>query len=314
MPEARQIRLGIRDSIDELWRRQWLVASAAQLKRRGLKKDAIGRAVAAGRLYVVHRGIYSAIPADLLSIEGRMAAAILLGGDGAKLCCGTALWWLNLTKRRPPKIHVAVKSDRRPAEGIEWHRLSLNANDVTHHRGFPITTPQRTLLDEAATLPHRELLQAMAEAEYHYDVEAAQLTTQQGHPGAAKLQQAIAQHTPQLAATRSELEQAFVLLLRKNGLKLPHINHRSGRATVDAIYEQERIAVELDGVRGHKHERRILRDHRRDLHRRKDGYHPLRYHYTQITQEPDLVVADLIRAGVPRASSGRERAVRRSAA
>jgi very-short-patch-repair endonuclease len=121
-------------------------------------------------------------------------------------------------------------------------------------------------------------------------------------------------HTPQLANTRSELEQAFVLLLRRESLKQPLINHPKGKSTVDAIYEQERIAIELDGVRGHKHERRILRDHRRDLHRREDGYTPLRYHFTLIKNDQALVVADLLRAGVPRAAGSRQRRLPRSAA
>jgi very-short-patch-repair endonuclease len=315
MPEARQSSRGIRDSIDELWRRQWLVASAAQLKRRGMTKDAIGRAVAAGRLCRVHRGIYSAIPADLLSVEGRMAAAILLGGRGAVLCEATATWWLSLTKRRPPKIHVATRYARRPAEGIEWHRLSLRASDVMRHRGFPTTTPQRALLDLAATkAPDSDLLRAMAEAEFHHGIGAAQLATQQGHPGSARLRCAIERHTPQLANTRSELEQAFVLLLRRRGLKQPLINHPVNRSTVDAIYDEERIAIELDGVRGHSGQRRILRDHRRDLHRRNDGFLPLRYHYTQITNDEELVVGDLRRAGVPDAARGGARRLPRSAA
>ncbi len=267
--------------------------------------------VASKRLFLVHRGIYSLIPADLLSVEGRMAAAILLGGDGAVLCGETALWWLGLTKRRPMKIDVAVRNDRREADGIEWHRPSLNANDVTHHRGFPVTTVERTLRDVADTLTESQLLKAMAEAEYHHGVGAEALRPRQGQPGAAALGQAIQRHTPELAATRSELEQAFVLLLRRNDLALPLINHRKGVATIDAVYEKERIAIELDGVRGHSGERRILRDHRRDLHRRKDGYLPLRYHYTQITQEPQLVIADLLHAGVPQRGRG---AMSRSAA
>lgn len=271
--------------------------------------------MAAGRLFFVHRTTYSAIPRDLLSVEGLMAAAILLGGKGAVLCGPTAAWWLGLTKKRPSKIHVATTHARRPAEGVQWHRLSLSADERMHHRGFPTTTPRRALLDiAAAKTPRTELLRALAEAEYHFDIEAIDLTTQQGHPGSAKLRAAAKHHTPQLANTRSELEEAFVLLLRRESLKQPLINHPHGKSTVDAIYETERIAVELDGVRGHKHERRILRDHRRDLHRRKDGYLPLRYHFTQITQEPDLVVADLLHAGVPRAARSGASAVPRSAA
>jgi len=164
---------------------------------------------------------------------------------------------------------------------------------------FSTTAPARTLLDLAMHTPLAGLQQALAEAEYHFDVQADDVATRQGHPGSAKLQRAIARHIPALAQTRSALERAFVRLLEKHGLKMPAINHPQGRATVDALYHDERVAIELDGVKGHRGQRRILRDHRRDLHRRADGYLPLRYHYTQISRDQDLVIADLIRAGIP---------------
>jgi len=265
-----------------------------------MTSQTIARAVADERLFVVHRRIYSAIPPDLLSIEGKIAAALLLGGPRAALCHQSAAWWLKLQTEQPELIHVATPCARRPADGIRWHRLTLPAGDVIKHRKFRTTAPARTLLDLAVHTPLSDLQQALAEAEYHFDLQADEIATRQGHPGSAKLQRAIARHIPALAKTRSALERAFVRLLEKHGLKIPEINHPQGRATVDAIYHDERVAIELDGVKGHRGERRILRDHRRDLHRRADGYQPLRYHYTQITREPDLVIADLIRAGIPR--------------
>jgi very-short-patch-repair endonuclease len=299
--EARQIWSGDRTQLDTLWQRQWLVASAQQLNRRGLTSQTIARAVATKRLFAVHRGIYSAVPPELLTIKGRMAAAILLGGRGAALCDESAAWWLALQKEQRAVIHVAVRGARPSTKGVRWHRPALLSGDLTKYRRFPTTTPARTLLDLAVHATLYDLQQALAEAEYHFDLQADEIATRQGHPGSAKLQQAIARHIPALARTRSALERAFVRLLEKHRLKIPEINHPMGLATVDAIYHDERVAIELDGVKGHRGERRILRDHRRDLHRRADGYLPLRYHYSQITGEQDLVVADLIRAGIPHA-------------
>jgi hypothetical protein len=46
----------------------------------------------------------------------------------------------------------------------------------------------------------------------------------------------------------------------------------------------------------------VLRDHRRDLHRRADGLLPIRYHFTQLLDPADrvLIEAELERFGVPR--------------
>ena len=52
-------------------------------------------------------------------------------------------------------------------------------------------------------------------------------------------------------------------------------------------------------MKGHRGERRILRDHRRDLHRRHDGFTVLRYHYAQLTEDADLIEDELRRHGVP---------------
>lgn len=267
-----------------------------------MSSSAISRAVASGRLFVVHRNVYSWVPPDLLSREGRMAAAVLLGGPGAALCKRTAAMHLGLMRGPwPVVIDVAVRARRAPIAAVRWHPLMLRPGDVIRHRRFSVTSPARTALDLATTEPLDDLLLVMAEAEYRFDVDAEAIAAgaRQGHAGSAALRAAAARHTPQLAQTRSELELAFVRLLDAHALKLPQVNHPVGRSTVDAVYTEERVAVELDGVRGHRGERRILRDHRRDLHRRADGFLPLRYHFTQVTAEAGAVADDLRRAGIP---------------
>lgn len=165
-----------------------------------------------------------------------------------------------------------------------------------------MTSPQRTVLDLAATESLWTVRGALAELEYGFGIEPGDLlgTIRRGHPGSGRLREAIASHVPELARTRSELERAFLKFLAEYGFPIPEFNCRMGPATVDAAFRDHRVVVELDGVKGHSGERRVLRDHRRDLHRRADGFVPLRYHYAQIVGEPELVAEDLERAGLPR--------------
>ena len=273
-----------------------------QLRRRGVAKASIARALRAGRLHEVHPGVYSIVPPSLMPFTSWHAAAILAGGAGSCLCAQSAGWWARVLPRRPPVIHVAVRNDHRPLDGIQWHRLKLADGERGHLRGMPITAPHRIPLDLAAGMSLWELKGVLAELEFRHGIGPERLTLRRGYPGAGKLRRAIAEHTPELAQTREGLERAFLRFLTRCGFALPRFNYPVGKSTVDAIYEQQRIVIELDGVAGHSGERRILRDHRRDLHRRADGLIPLRYHYAQLVNVADqqLIEVELDRLGIPR--------------
>lgn len=262
-----------------------------------MSSSAIGRAVASGRLHVVHDGVYSLMPTELLQPQGWLAAAILAGGPGARLYGHSAAHWAKLADR-PPKIHVAVRHRRAEIPGIVWHR---DAHLDVHfkYRRLPITAPHLIPSEVARDLGLWELKAVLAELEYHHDIGPSSVTVVRGRAGAARLRRAIRDHTPELAATRSHLERAFVVFLTERGFALPVFNHPVGLSTVDAVYEELRIAIELDGVQGHSGDRRLLRDHRRDLRRRHEGFTALRYAFAQLRgPDADLIAAELSRLGV----------------
>ena len=300
--------------------RQFGLAKWRQMRERGVSEGAIRRWTVARRLHLIHPGVYSVVPPSLMTAEAWHGAAILAGGDGACLCCGSAAWWAGLVKEAPPKIHVAVAWDLEEREGIAWHRIALREGERVLHRRLPMTAPVRIPLDVAGQSTLWELKGILAELEFHHGVGPAEVATtlRRGYAGSAKLRRALAEHTPALALTRSELEKLFARFLSDRGFALPAFNAAVGRSTVDAVYRAQGVVIELDGVRGHSGERRVLRDHRRDLHRRADGLLPIRYHFTQLVDPADqqLVEAELERLGIPReprwATAGRRE--RRSAA
>jgi very-short-patch-repair endonuclease len=275
-----------------------------QLRRKGVAKATISRALDAGRLYSIHPGVYSIVPPSLMTIEAWQGAAILAGGDGACLCCESAGWWASLLKDRPRDIHVAVGCDLNSVPGVVWHRLSMREGERVFLRGLPLTPPARIPLDVAARLSLWELKGVLAELEFHHEIGPDEVATtlRRGYPGSAKLRRAIAEHTPELAATASELERVCVRFLQDRGFVLPSFNAAVGASTVDAVFRAERVLLELDGVKGHSGERRVARDHRRDIYRRADGLQVLRYHYSQFVDpvHQDLIEAELDRLGIPR--------------
>lgn len=62
---------------------------------------------------------------------------------------------------------------------------------------------------------------------------------------------------------------------------------------VDALWPAERVIVELDGGAADGSPIAIERDRRRELRLRALGFVVLRYAWGQVTEQPELVAADL---------------------
>jgi very-short-patch-repair endonuclease len=94
---------------------------------------------------------------------------------------------------------------------------------------------------------------------------------------------------------KSHLERRFRRLLIRRGIELPLRNQPVGPWTVDCLWPDRRVAVELDG-RQHERPRQADSDDDRDLWLRRHGYLTRRYGKRQIEDRPDDVIADLLAA------------------
>jgi very-short-patch-repair endonuclease len=160
-----------------------------------------------------------------------------------------------------------------------------------------VTGVPRTLLDLASVLSARQLRRALAEADYRGLLDPAEVESVlgRGRPGSRSLKVALANHLPSLAETLSELEERFLELCERGQLRTPEVNARVGRMRVDALWREERIAVELDGTAAHRGWAAIRRDRRRELALRAAGFQVVRYSWDQVAKSPDEVVLDLRR-------------------
>ena len=93
----------------------------------------------------------------------------------------------------------------------------------------------------------------------------------------------------------SRLERRFRDLLIGHGIELPERNQRVGPWTVDCLWRERRVVVELDG-RQHERPHQTDRDDDRDLWLRRHRYTVRRYGQRQIEQRPNEVIADLLHA------------------
>src|SRR5215211_498232 len=141
------------------------VVDRGQLLRIGVSRRAIDRRIQAGRLHVIHRGVY-AVGHRHLSREARYLAAVLFAGDGAVLSHRSAADRWELRASKEPKIDVTVATDRRGDSTVTIHRNALDRIETTTRNGIQVTKPLRTLLDLATVADAKDLERAIRQAVY----------------------------------------------------------------------------------------------------------------------------------------------------
>jgi predicted transcriptional regulator of viral defense system len=235
-------------ALAELAGRQHGIVSTPQLFELGYSRAAVSRGVAAGRLHPIHKCAY-ALGHAALSRQGICFAAILAAGDGALLSHRSAAWLWGLTARWQPVVEVTAASPRHTRSKIRLHSAkALTLDDVSLFDGIPTTAVPRTLLDFAAVDPWY-LGPALNNAKRLglLDLIAidALVKRSRGFRGVARLREALLLHRPR-AFTRSGLEQQFLRLVQSAGLPRPSMNLFIEGYELDAYWEAERFAVELD--------------------------------------------------------------------
>jgi very-short-patch-repair endonuclease len=275
-------------------RAQQGIVARAQLVTAGVGSSAIHRALRSARLHRRHRGVLSTLAPELLGEDALLIAALLAAGDGAVLSHGTAAWRWHIIPAPPARIELTVPRTRTPPRGITLFQGQLRPEDLTLNTRFPSTSVPRTLLDLATRYDQPALLRALAEAEFHHNTRPTdiQATLRRGHPGSANLRAALNHHTPGHGETKSQLERRFRTLLIDRGIELPLRNEPLGPWTIDCLWPDRRVAVELDG-RQHERPNQADSDDDRDLWLRRNRYVARRYGARQIRSRQDDVIADL---------------------
>jgi Protein of unknown function (DUF559) len=212
---------------------------------------------------------------------------------GAMLSHGTAARWRGLHDNRPSVDHISTPRRCGSLCGTIVHaRRDLKR---IWHNNLPLTTVAQTLLDFAVIASTERVRFVLAGADYHGLLDLDEIEEVLGHrrPGSATLRAALGRHQPRLALTRSELERKFIALCETHGIPLPEVNAHVEGWMVDAVWREQRVVVELDGVRAHRTAAQLERDHQRDLTLRAAGFTVVRYTYRQITEQAQLVAVEL---------------------
>ena len=148
-------------------KRQRGLVSIEQLAACGLDKDAVRRAVLAGRLHRLHPGVY-AVGHTALSRDARWLAAVLACGPGAVLSHRNAAALHGLRPCSRPRIDVTTprRSREGPGGPVDLHRTRrLEPHEVTRREAIAVTNVDRTIVDLADLLNTDALERVLHRAE-----------------------------------------------------------------------------------------------------------------------------------------------------
>ena len=270
------------------------VVSREQLNRLGVPHGAIDHRVRAGRLIVVHRGVY-AVGHEAIGDLGRAQAGLLAAGPAAVLSHATAAALWRLVGTMGSVIEVTVTGTaRRSRPGLVIHE-TLRPPETRMLDSLPVTAPSRTLADLAATRRRMELEPLLAEA------------LVRGLVSERELEQAGLVEPARAAPTRTELERKFLAAVRDAGLPRPRVNHVIPPYECDFVWPDQRVIVETDGWASHGNRFAFERDKARDADLVARGWIVLRFTWRQIVDSPLLVVARVAQTLALRGASTSER-------
>jgi predicted transcriptional regulator of viral defense system/very-short-patch-repair endonuclease len=288
-------------AIAELAARQHGVVARWQLAALGVTPSLIEARIGAQHLIRLHRAVY-AVGHRQLRIEGHWLAAVLACGPGAVLSHREAAALHGLRPSNRSRIDVTTpRRIRRARPGIELHHsATVDARDVTTVEGIPVTVVARTLVDLASVVSSDHVAKALREAEHLRIADIAAIERAMGRTrhrpgrGHATLRGVLEQHRrlgTQL--TRSALEDAFLALCETHELPRPRTNVWIGAHEVDALWTDERVAVELDGWARHRGRRAFQHDRQKGNAVTRMGYRLLRFTHDDVVRRPAATAAEI---------------------
>ena len=279
--------------------RQHGVVSRSQLVGLGLARGAIARRLEHGRLHPLHRGVY-AVGHRVLSQRGIWMAATLVA-EHAVLSHRSAAALHRIHQSDRGLIDITVPQALRARPRLDIHQARLPPDEITTKYGIRVTTPARTLLDLAAVLDPTWLERAATEAEIRRLASPTSLEALVGRyprrEGTKAMKELLAANRIGTAVTKRELELRFLAFLDTRRLPRPRINAvvdiPPKPLTVDCLWPDRGVIVELDGFETHGTRRAYEADRARDRALVTAGYRVIRITWRHLTKDAETIERQL---------------------
>jgi hypothetical protein len=183
---------------------------------------------------------------------------------------------------------------------VVFRRVSLEPKEIVLRRGFPATSPLRTVADLAWRLPLFDAVAAVDMALHRrlltLDDLGSRAIDQHGKKGVRRLRRVLDLAHP---AAESAMETRLRLVLHFGGVPAPEVqtdlfgDRGEFIARADLYFPIRRLVVEFDGS---THKTSLVEDNRRQNRLIGAGYRILRFTSADLMGSPDSVVNQVRRS------------------
>ncbi len=268
------------------------VVTRDQLLTEGVTEEGLKTLRRRSHLFERHRGVY--LTTDRPSHRTLAYAAVRHCGDDALVSHLSAalLWDLVDDVEGWPFVTVPAHRMTHKADGI---RVKRTRRPVARWERdlIPVTTLHRTIDDVARLTTHPSLKAILGRAERKRALELDALYAEATSP---KLRELLKTYVAGRGLTDSELEALFFDIVAQTSLSAPQKQRRKAGGRVDFVWPELRLIVEVDGWDSHRGRVAFADDRRRDREHWREGFHTLRYTWSDVTLTPEEIVADLLLA------------------
>ncbi len=242
----------------------------AQLVAAEISPSTVRRMAANGTLHRLHAGVYAVGHRGVPPLGDEFAALLAIGLPIALSHCSSGFVW-EMWPAAPPAVEVLVLGDRAKSRvGIRVHRTrSLAPVDLRWRYGLPLTSPERTLLDLADHHEPRTVERAFDEAMARRLISRTKvLALLERCPGriGGPLLAALADPARAPGVTREAAEERLLMMIRAAELPDPERNVPIGPYTVDMLWREAGVVVEVDSFTWHSGPAAFKRDRRKDAY------------------------------------------------
>jgi very-short-patch-repair endonuclease len=274
-----------------------------QLLEAGFTRSAILNRIRRGQLlrHRLYRGVYAVgRPATEPFAEETAAVLYFCGRAIPSHRSGMALWGLIDAVPVEPTLTI-VGFDARSRAGLMLHRVpDLDRRDLRLHRGLPVTSPARTLLDFASEASDHELEEGLARAQRRSLVRASQIReAAERAPGRKGVKRLLALLEPDRTGvrfTRSRAERELLALIRAAQLPSPIVNEPVLGYVADFLWPEQKLIIEFDSHEFHADRVAFDGDRRRDQRLIAAGWVVIRVTWEHLIHEPYALVARIAQA------------------
>lgn len=312
-PDAAATRIAARQRGLITWRQATVVA--------GMTERQIEGRVRSGRWRKVQRGVYVVSGAQSSYLQSLLAAQLAARSEKVvekrkkiyleeledAVVTGRSAVWIRGSRRlgEPSHHELLVNRPRAPVvKGAAVRRTrTLPAVDIAAVEGVPTLAVPRLMVELCGRIPDLDFVAVLddllgsGDGALRRDVHSRAEGLCVGRKSVARLVDLTKPGAE--AAFRSWLERHTGRLFTAAGLPPPdwNVELRDDAAAVigigDAVWVEQRVVVELDGLRFHSTPAERRRDNRKDRRLSMTGWLVLRYTWLDLMERPEEVIAEV---------------------